>query len=62
MDKVLLSVELVNGILNYLASRPYVEVAGIISAIQEEAAPQAAQPTIPTAEVPPAPEEAAPAA
>ena len=62
MDKVLLSVELVNGILNYLSSKTYIEVAGLISKIQEEAAPQAAEPVIPTAEVPPAPEDTSPEA
>lgn len=42
MNKVELSVELVNIILSYLGSRPYADVAGIIQRIHEEAgAPQA---------------------
>jgi len=36
MEKVSLSVELVNGILNYLASKPFVEVAPLINKIHEE--------------------------
>lgn len=40
MQKVELSVELVNAILNYLGTKPFVEVAGLINKIQEEAGPQ----------------------
>ena len=40
MEKVALSIELVNGILNYLGSKPFVEVAPLINKIQEEAGPQ----------------------
>jgi len=35
-----LSVELINAILNYLSSKPYVEVAQLISAVQAEAKEQ----------------------
>lgn len=35
-----LSLSLVNGILQYLGTRPYGEVVQIISAIQEQAGPQ----------------------
>jgi hypothetical protein len=44
MDNLTLPTQLVNGILQYLGSRPYVEVAGLIQAIQQEAAKQGAQP------------------
>ena len=37
MEKVSLSVELVNGLLNYLATKPFAEVAPLINKIQEEA-------------------------
>lgn len=40
MQSVNLSVELVNAVLNYLGSRPFVEVAGLITKIQAEAGPQ----------------------
>ena len=40
MQSINLSVELVNAVLNYLGSRPFVEVAGLITKIQEEAGPQ----------------------
>lgn len=36
-NKVELSVSLVNGILEYLANKPYKEVFGLISSIQQEA-------------------------
>ena len=42
MEKVSLSIELVNGILNYLASKPFAEVAPLINKIQEEAQGQVA--------------------
>ena len=35
-----LKLSLVNGILNYLGTRPYVEVQGVISAIQAAVVPQ----------------------
>jgi hypothetical protein len=34
-----ISTELLNAILQYLGNRPYVEVVNIITAIQQEAAP-----------------------
>jgi len=40
-----LSIELVNGILQYLGSRPYIEVANLITGIQTEAAVQATKET-----------------
>ena len=36
MDKVSLTTSLLNTIVQYLANRPYVEVAGIIERIQTE--------------------------
>jgi hypothetical protein len=54
-QKIELTLNLVNGVLQYLASRPYGEVAPLIQAIQEQAIPQmpmpaAAQPEAATAE------------
>lgn len=46
MEKIALSTELVNGILQYLGSRPFVEVAKLINGIQQEAQAQAA-PAVP---------------
>ena len=43
MQNVELSVELVNAILNYLGTKPFVEVAGLITKIQAEAGPQVPQ-------------------
>jgi len=37
MEKILLSTNLVNGILQYLGTRPYAEVFQLIEAIQKEA-------------------------
>ena len=37
MEKVTLSTQLVNAILQYLGSRPYTEVFQVIEAIQKEA-------------------------
>ena len=42
MEKVALSTELVNAILQYLGSRPFVEVAQLINGIQQQAQAQAA--------------------
>jgi hypothetical protein len=44
MDEIKLSTNLINGILQYLGGRPFAEVAGLIQAIQQEAAKQGAQP------------------
>jgi hypothetical protein len=37
MEKIALSTELVNGILQYLGSQPFVQVAPLINAIQAQA-------------------------
>jgi hypothetical protein len=42
-EKISLSTNLVNGILNYLGSKPFAEVNQLIQAIQSEAAPQLPQ-------------------
>lgn len=47
MEKVTLSTQLVNAILQYMGNRPFVEVSNLIAGIQEEAkgqfpAPEAA--------------------
>ena len=44
MDEMKLKTDLVNAILQYLGSRPFVEVAGLINGIQQQAAAQGAQP------------------
>ena len=44
MDEIKLSTDLVNAILQYLGNRPYVETAGLIQGIQQQAANQGAQP------------------
>jgi hypothetical protein len=43
MNNVSLSTEIVNSLLQYLGSRPYVEVVGFINGIQQQAQAQAAQ-------------------
>ena len=43
MDEIKLSTNLVNSILQYLGSKPFAEVAGIIAAIQKEAQAQQEQ-------------------
>lgn len=43
MDKANLSINLLNAILQYLGQRPYVEVVGLIKAIEQEAQEQAKQ-------------------
>jgi len=50
MEKLTLSTELVNAILQYLGSRPFVEVSNLINGIQQEAQAQAA-PAAPEAPV-----------
>jgi len=40
MDKVNLSINLLNAILEYFGKRPYVEVVGLIKAIEQEAQAQ----------------------
>jgi hypothetical protein len=37
MEKILLSTNLVNGILQYLGNQPYAQVANLILGIQQEA-------------------------
>ena len=44
MEKLTLSTQLVNGILQYLGTQPYAQVAQLIQGIQQEAQAQAAQP------------------
>jgi len=44
MDKLTFSVDLINGIMQYLGNRPFNEVAGIISEIQKQASEQGAKP------------------
>jgi hypothetical protein len=39
-EQITLTVPLVNGVLQYLGTRPYGEVFQLIQAIQEQAAPQ----------------------
>ena len=55
MDSIKLSTDLVNTILQYLGNQKFVEVAGLVQAIQQQAQAQGAQP----AEAP-APAEAQP--
>lgn len=43
-QKVELSLNLVQGLMNYLGSRPYVEVADLVMAIREQVAPQVQAP------------------
>lgn len=51
MDEIKLSTQLVNGILQYMGSKPFLEVAQLIQEIQRQAQAQGAQP----AEAPQAP-------
>ena len=44
MDEMKLSTNLINGILQYLGSKPFSEVVGLIQEIQKQAAEQGAQP------------------
>jgi hypothetical protein len=45
MQKIALSTELVNAILQYLGNQPFVQVQQLINGIQQEAQAQAAPPT-----------------
>jgi hypothetical protein len=51
MDEIKLKTDLVNAILQYLGSKPYIETVGLIQGIQQQAQAQGAQP----AEAPEAP-------
>lgn len=44
MDKIALTTDLLNSIMQYLGSRPFVEVAGLIAEIQKQASEQGATP------------------
>lgn len=44
MDEMKLSTNLINAILQYLGTKPFVEVAGLIGEIQKQAAAQGMQP------------------
>jgi hypothetical protein len=50
MEKIVLSTELVNAILQYLGQRPFVEVSNLINGIQTEAKGQFPAPETPAAE------------
>ena len=41
MESIQLSTQLINAILQYLGSRPFVEVANLVNGIQKEAEAQA---------------------
>ena len=49
-QKIELSLSLVNGILQYLGSRPYGEVFNLVNAIHEQATPQIQVPQAPVAD------------
>jgi hypothetical protein len=44
MEKLTLSTQLINGILQYLSNQPYAQVAQLIEGIQKEAQEQVQQP------------------
>ena len=44
MDKVTITTALLNSIVQYLANRPYVEVAGLIERVQQELKPNIEEP------------------
>ena len=50
MENLNLSTQLINSILQYLGSRPYVEVSTLIEGIQKEAQQQLPKPVEPDAE------------
>jgi hypothetical protein len=45
MDKITLTTELLNAIMQYLGSKPFAEVAGLIVEVQKQASEQGAVPT-----------------
>jgi hypothetical protein len=45
MDKITLTTELLNAIMQYLGSKPFAEVAGLITEVQKQASEQGAEPT-----------------
>jgi len=45
MDKITLTTELINAIMQYLGSKPFAEVAGLIAEVQKQASEQGAEPT-----------------
>jgi len=45
MDKITLTTELINAIMQYLGSKPFSEVAGLIAEVQKQASEQGAVPT-----------------
>lgn len=51
-QKVEVTLNLVNGLLNYLGSRPFVEVADLIMAIREQVTPQIQVPTPTSSTIP----------
>jgi len=53
MNGITLSTDLLNAIMQYLGTRPYVEIAGLINEVQKQAQAQVAQP----AQAPQAPAE-----
>jgi len=55
MNELTFSTDLINAILQYLGSRPYVEVSGLIKGIQDQAVAQGATQAQPPVET--APEE-----
>ena len=44
MEKIVLSTDLVNAVLQYLGNQPFLQVAGLIQEIQKQAAAQGAEP------------------
>jgi len=45
MDKITLTTELLNAIMQYLGSKPFAEVAGLIAEVQKQSSEQGAVPT-----------------
>ena len=50
MDKITLTTELLNAIMQYLGSKPFAEVAALITEVQKQAAEQGAVPIEPPKE------------